>query len=405
MRTSRTKQKLKNIIAKHWPRISLLLQDKIPSYVFKSFQNILLCRTEKLGCRVYRCPDCGKRFIVHHSCKDRFCSSCGTFKTDIWAAKTVYMLSSIAAKYVFLTFTITKPLEKLAKYNKKIVLNLLFKAAWYAVRSYCHKKDIIPGMIAQLQTAGRWLNWHPHIHIVLTFGGLLLDHSSWKNISLNAKSIGQRFKSKFLQLLRKEFKKKTLITNFKSYKQFNKFLDQQYKQHWQFDRSDPIGRVKAVILYISRYLLKPPISDTRIRWFNYKTVCFTFKDWQTHLKKDYCISMLEFFSRLIHHVPITSFHMTRNYGLFSSKSKTKLLPKVQQLLPPPYSVELFVKEPKKNFRERTKDKTGKDPLICPDCNTELLLEMVYVRNQLTVTFDELLSRLRDPPNKKSSSSN
>jgi hypothetical protein len=359
-----TQNKLKNIIAKHWSRISETLTE-IPAHVFKSFTKVLQCRTEELGCHLYRCPDCGERVIVRHSCKDRFCSSCGTAYTDYWAHKTTNMLSAINCEYFFLTFTIPRELEEIAKNNKKLVLDFLFKASWHAVKSYYRKKKVIAGMISQLQTAGRWLNWHPHIHALCTFGGLTLDLADWKNVFLNAKSINDRFKSYFLKLLRKSFKNGQLKTNYKTYQEFNKFLNQQYQKHWQFDRSGAIESVKAIVTYISRYLLKPPISDLRIKWFNYKTICFSYKNYLTDLPEKAYLSLTDFFSRLIHHVQPPSFHITRNYGIFSSRSKTKLYNKAIQLRPASYGVQLFMREPKKTFRERTKDKTGKDPLLCP----------------------------------------
>ena len=89
--------KLKNLIDEHWLKTSCTLKD-IPEYVFKSFRNILLCRTEALGCHVYRCPECGEIVLVRHSCKDRFCVSCGTAYTDTWVAKITNMLSRILSR-------------------------------------------------------------------------------------------------------------------------------------------------------------------------------------------------------------------------------------------------------------------------------------------------------------------
>jgi hypothetical protein len=283
------------------------------------------------------------------------------------------MLSSIKTQYYFVTFTIPKELEQLGLLcpeNKKLILNILFQSSWWAVATFFKKeKKVIPGMISQLHTAGRWLNWHPHIHAVCTYGGLSMDGTQWNEVYMSAKAVGDFFKLKFLRSLRKAYKSGDLKTNFGSYKEFNTFLDGQYRKHWQFDRSDLIDRITATIRYISRYMLKPPISDNRIVWFNFKQVCFTFTDYKTDLKAKGFLPTLEFFQRLIWHVPIPRFARTRSYGIFSTRTKTDHLAKAKSLIPAPNDMHQFHDQLPTCFRERAKLKTGKDPLLCPDGQT------------------------------------
>ncbi|MEI6580269.1 MAG: transposase [Eubacteriales bacterium] len=392
--------KLTQIVDLYWEDTAEELRAKhvyIPGHVQKTFKKILNCRTEALGCHVYKCPDCGEYVLVKHSCKDRFCSSCGTAYTDSWAEKTTVMLSSLDVSYYFLTFTIPKGLEELAKYNKKIMLNILFQSAWYAVRSYCRKKGVVPGMLAQLQTSGRWLNWHPHIHAVCSAGGINIKQTEWKDIYLSADAIRERFKQRFMKLVRKYYRIGVLQVTFLQQRKFNQFLDEQYRQHWQFDRSDVIEYIKPVITYISRYLLKPPISDMRICWYNYKQICFFFTDYRTNVKEKYILTMFEFFRRLIEHVQLPSFHMTRNYGIFSSRGKNVLYALAKKYRPAKYHVQMSLQKPANGFRERHISKFGQDPLRCKACQQELQLFAVYYRNQLNCTFKKLLHNLRAPP--------
>ena len=250
-----------------------------------------------------------------------------------------------------------------------------------------------------LETSGRWLNWHPHLHIICTYGGLTLDLAIWINVYPPANAIREYFKVKFVKLLRKAYKQGYFKTKYSGYKTFNKLINEQYNRQWNFHRSDLIDRISATIQYASKYLLKPPISDNRILWFSCKTVCFKFTDPLTELTEKYFLSLQEFFTRLIRHVPSPYFHRTRNYGIFSSRSKKKLLKIAQDLKPAAYGVQIFLESPKTTFRERIKDKTGKDPLLCPKCHTEMELYQVLNRNQIpaSITFEKLLETLRGPP--------
>ncbi len=401
MSENKQKQKLKRIFQKYWGSFVSSHPGFIPDYVLKTIDKVIKCRTEALGCHIYRCLLCGFTLLIKHSCKSRFCSSCGTAYVDKWAAKIKYWLSFINANYYFATFTIPKQLENIAKVNKRLLYNALFTSAGYAILSFYKEKRVKGGIISVIQTFGRTLNFHPHIHLLCTVGGLLFNKLAWKEVFLPALVLQERFKHHFLNTLRTYYKEGKLEMpeemSFKSFSEFDAFLWGLGRKHWQIDRSDAMDAVTAALAYIARYLGKPPMSENRIIWYSSMSVCFTYKDYLNKAIQRKCIySIDEFFMRLTHLVPLPRFPMVRFYGLFSTRSKKKLLKEAAKLIPPPYGVELLRTEPPKTCREHRLHKTGVDPLKCPHCEEELELFDVYYPGQLKdKTFADLLKELKE----------
>lgn len=394
---ARQSKKFQRFIKKHFPSFISRCSGQVPDYVIKVMNKVLACRTEALGAHVYKCPFCGFTLLIKHSCKSRFCSSCGTAYTDKWSLKVKYWLSFINARYYFVTFTIPKKLELIVKANKRPGYSLLFKASSQAIFSFYKEKRIKPGIISVLHTFGRTLNFHPHIHLLCTCGGLLFNKSAWSEVFLPAKVLQQRFKYHFLAGLRELYRKGELQLpqdlSFSKYSEFNAFLDKQFKKHWQIKRSDTMDAVKAALGYITRYLGKPPMSENRFLWGNSHKVCFIYKDYLNKAveRKFYC-SADEFFLRLLEHVPLPNYPVVRFYGLFSTRSKKKLMEKAAEFIPPPYGVELLRCEPPKTCREHRLAKTGVDISKCPNCEEDLEEVKVYYPGQLAETFAELLKR-------------
>lgn len=390
-------KKLKAMYQKYWPTFLERYYQLVPEYVIKTISKVLVCGTEALGCHIFKCPICGFAKLIKHSCKTRFCSTCATAYIDKWAAKVKYWLSFINADYYFVTFTIPKKLEMIVKANKRLLYNALFKSASYAILSFYKEKRVIGGIIAIIHIVGRTLNFHPHIHLLCTYGGLLFNKLAWKEVFLPAKVLQGRFKQHFLDTLRTYYKQGKLEfpedMHFESFAKFNAFLNTLARKHWQIKRKGPMDAVTAAIEYIARYLGKPPMSENRILWHNCKKVCFTYKDYLNKaVERKYYLTPDQFFLRLMHAVPLPRFPMVRFYGLFSTRKKGELLKEAAKFIPPPYGVDLLRCPPPKTMRQHRLAKTGTDPLKCPNCNVDLEEKMVYYPGSLNhISFEELLA--------------
>jgi hypothetical protein len=253
-------RKFQNILKQYWSSFHDRYAAEIPEYVHKVFTKVMFCRTEALGAHIYQCLLCGFTLLIKHSCKARFCASCATAMIDKWAAKVQDWLSTIQAQYYFVTFTIPKELKEIVKVNKRLGYQALFDASSHAILSFYQEKRVTGGMISVLQTVGRTLNFHPHIHLLVTSGGLLFNQSAWKEIFLPAKVLQVRFKKHFLLQLRTAYQAGKLVfppeMHFENKRSFLRFLSGLEEQHWQIDRSNLMDTVTAAIAYTSRYLGK-----------------------------------------------------------------------------------------------------------------------------------------------------
>ena len=132
-----------------------------------------MCKSFKLGYSLYECPNCHKEKIVPHTCKTRFCSSCGNKYNEDRAISIHSKLFNFKHRHV--VFTIPKELIGYFRNNRKL-LNLLFYASSSTVNCWFmekyKKQNLIPVFISILHTYGRPLNFNPHIHMILLDGGI-----------------------------------------------------------------------------------------------------------------------------------------------------------------------------------------------------------------------------------------
>jgi hypothetical protein len=80
------------ILAAHWWEFVGQYRRWIRPVVFENVRRVLSCRTAALGCHVYACPKCGHCELVPHSCKSRFCPTCGKHATDLWTDQVLNRL-------------------------------------------------------------------------------------------------------------------------------------------------------------------------------------------------------------------------------------------------------------------------------------------------------------------------
>lgn len=158
---------IKGIFKANWPNYLATHRNSIPDYVITTVMKMLSCRDpEKLGCHKYGCPDHPDRYIVvPHSCKCRFCDSCGRILTDRWVEKINSLFPDISFHH--LCFILPKELRKLLK-EYRFLLNCLFIVSKETVFSFCKERKFLPTIVSSLHTFGRDLKDNPHIHMLIS---------------------------------------------------------------------------------------------------------------------------------------------------------------------------------------------------------------------------------------------
>jgi len=245
-----------------------------------------------------------------------------------------------------------------------------------------------------MHTFGAKLDFHPHIHILLTLGGSATDDNFdfdvWKDCSFfPEKVLKTEFKRLLLKSLRKMAKEKLLsiplIIKQQWWEKFNVsnfYLVSQklWNIIWYVYIGEKLDNAVYTTRYIGRYAKRPSISETKIDFYckEKQVVTFTYKDKLSKTDKQLTLSVDEFIGRLVRHIPEKNFRMIRYYGLYANAVKNKLIPILSYQIFILYGYAKLVFSPN-NWRERMKRLTGADPLLCPNCNVQMKLTEIGYR--------------------------
>ena len=139
----------------------------------RAMQDILHCRTEAMGGQVFCCQHCGRTHYVYHSCRNRSCPKCHHQQTQAWLAQRRRELLPVS--YFHLVFTVPRELHACLRSRQSELYGVLMQAAAQATLKLAadpHYVGGLAGMLCVLHTWGRTLSYHPHIHCLVTGGGL-----------------------------------------------------------------------------------------------------------------------------------------------------------------------------------------------------------------------------------------
>ena len=198
------------------------------------------------------------------------------------------------------------------------------------------------GGLAVLHTWGQNLQLHPHVHCVVTGGGLSLDESRWitgsDDFFLPFQVLSRVFRGKFLAGLRNLFTRGQLhfsdkLTALSHPEQFNHLLSESVRTDWVVHVKPPWGGPKTVLKYLARYTHRAAISNHRLLSMKYGQVYFLWKDyahgrqWRT-MK----LTAIEFVRRFLMHVLPQGFVRVRHYGILANRHRQEKLALCRNLL-------------------------------------------------------------------------
>src|SRR5260370_27359667 len=142
----------------------------------RALRDVAACRTASLGGQRWQCADCGQRLLVYHSCRNRHCPKCQAASRARWLEKQTRTL--LPVEYFHVVFTLPAEVAEVALVNPVTIYNLLFQAARETLQEVAadpkHLGAVL-GMLLVLHTWGQNLHLHPHVHGVVTGGGLSCD--------------------------------------------------------------------------------------------------------------------------------------------------------------------------------------------------------------------------------------
>ena len=344
----------------------------------KAFNHIKRCRTEESGYHKIVCENCGHEKITYNSCRDRHCPLCQNFKKEQWINDRKSEV--LGSKYFHVVLTLPKELDNIILQNKREMYSIMFKAAGETVKKLCEDKKFMgamPAITVVLHTWGQNLEFHPHIHMIISAGGLTADNK-WRKSSekffIPVKVLSKVFRRKFMSYLKENYKNDELsfYGQAEEYKNINKFkilVNKLYSINWYSYVKRSFNNADAIIEYLARYTHKIAITNSRIVKVEDGKVFFKYKDYKENSKqKIMSLDAVEFIRRFLMHVLPTRFVKIRYYGINANRNKNTKL-KLGQKLTNILNNPLYKKLTK---MELLKKITNGKAFLCPVCNKETL---------------------------------
>ena len=306
-------------------------------------RHITSCRTAVLGGHVDACGSCGYQHVSYNSCRDRHCPKCQATKRAQWLKTRLERL--LPVPYFHVVFTLPEQLYPLALRNKRLIYALLFKAAsntLLALAADPKRLGAQIGFSAVLHTWGQNLLFHPHLHCVVTGGGLSADGQSWlqtrQNYLFTVQVLSRLFRGKFLAGLQGAFDANQLILKGSTVRlahsqEFTHLRQQLYQKEWVVYAKAPFAGPEHVYRYLGRYTHRVAISNSRLIKLKAGRVHFRYKDYADGCRQKVMeLDAQEFVRRFLLHVLPKRFVRIRHYGLLAGRNVSTRLAVSRQLL-------------------------------------------------------------------------
>ena len=359
-------EKIQEIINKGLEKYEV--KNKIMPYKKKVIEAIKNCKTEKMGAHKYVCDECGYEEIAYNSCRNRHCPNCQTGKKLKWIEARKEEVLNI--KYYHVVFTIPSEIYLIALQNQDKMYKILFKASAETLQELARDKKYLGGEIgffSILHTWGSNLIYHPHVHLVVTGGGLS-EIGKWvekeEDFFIPVKVMSRKFRGKFLDYMKRE-KLEFYGSNkdLENPANYNSLIQKMYEKEWIVYCKEPFKNAECVIQYLGRYTHRVAISNERIVAVTKDTVTFKWRDYKDNNKmKEMTISVEEFIRRFLLHILPPKFMKIRYYGILGNRNKKKKLLKCKILT----RTKIYIKK-KLPTLELLKKTLGKDFNLCPQC--------------------------------------
>ena len=353
-----------------------------------------VCRTAILGGHKDKCDSCGHIEISYNSCRNRHCPKCQTLQKEKWIeARNVDLLP---IQYFHVVFTIPSELNPPVIVNQKVMYNLMFRSVSETLMELSANSKHLGariGFMGVLHTWGQNLLDHPHIHCVVTGGGLSLDGNRWvscrKRFFIPVRVMSALFRGKLLAHIKSNFEAGDFIFpggigHLKEPHVFESLRRLLYHKKWVVYCKPPFDGAEGVLQYLGRYTHRIAISNNRILTFNNGTVTFRWRDYSDGSEqKTMALKVDEFIRRYLLHVLPNRYVRIRHFGLLANRRRKDNITLCRELL----GTCIPMTKEKETWQEQLLRICGIDVTTCPVCRKGRMFRV-----------DELLpSRCHSPP--------
>ena len=344
---------------------------------------IEVCRTAVLGGHLEQCDRCGHKRNAYNSCGDRHCPKCQSFARFKWLQERQAEL--LNTQYFHVVFTLPQQIAAIAYQNKRELYGILFRATAQTLLTIAADPKHLGaeiGFFAVLHTWGSNLLHHPHLHCVVTGGGLSANGSQWiscrDGFFLPVGVLSRLFRRLFLEYLLKAFDagKLQFFSSLEPLRDRSSFLDYLAplrEAEWVVYAKRPFAGPEQVLDYVGRYTHRVAISNNRLLDIAEDKVTFRYKDYRHDAQqKTMTLEAEEFIRRFLLHVLPEGFQRIRYYGFLANRYREEKLARCRELLDMPAPEPPALEGPK-DYRERYQELIGPSFGECPACHQGRML--------------------------------
>src|ERR1700731_3955035 len=362
--TAQDRLTLGSILRTFLPALPHLL--KLGKHKLRVLWHLAACGTPVLGANLFACPHCPHRHWAPRSCGDRHCPRCLATKSWQWLEKQIRSLLPIS--YYHCVFTLPAELNSLVLTNQRRLYPLLFECAAQSLLQFGRNRlhgDL--GITAVLHTWGQKLDFHPHLHCIVTGGALSPDGKEWRSpkqrkFLFPVRAVGALFRGKFLAGLRQILDAGELDlpdSKLKIPVNRTRWLSLLYTKRWVLYAKRPFGGPQQVLRSLANYTHRVALSNRRIIALDeqHQSVTFTYSDYRHGSQlKDLTLSVLEFIRRFSLHILPSGLVRIRHYGILGNNRRKRDIQAARALF-----------QHRTPLRELSPRDVAQKPIRCPSC--------------------------------------
>lgn len=383
------REKFKEIFRTHWESFKETFSRFRDSRYNEAVEKMLGCGDPGNGYAIYVCSRCGgDHKKVPFSCKSCFCLSCAKVYTDRWAAHIEAILFP-GAGYRHTVLTVPDELRNYF-YKETRLLSELMKVGVKCLEDTLRtvfRREVSGGYIVVLQTNGRSGSYNPHLHIIMTSGGVAVNKQGeeyWVSLKyLPYEMLHKKWQYYLFEMIKEQLPGKEIRGQ----------IDRLYRKYPKglvanIQKGQVPKRIRELGKYLAKYVVSPPISIRRIISYDGQRIKYWYNDHKSGKRKVEEVDVFTFIGRMVQHILPKGMQRIRYFGLHATAVYQKIRERLKVLLPTEKEScrETFTVR-RKDYRQRVRETSAKDPFICSRCGGELILWKIW-HPSYGVIYDE-----------------
>jgi len=351
---------LADIIRRFGPAYLERFSDRMPRSHKEVIRDVQQCRTEAKGGHIYQCEGCGKKVYVYHACRNRHCPACHRDQIHKWLEQRTAEL--LPCDYFHVTVTIPDTLHHVFRSNQKRMYDLLMRTASESLIQLADDPTRLGGRVGILAVLQTWTNnlaYHPHVHMLVTGGGVNED-GQWisckRKYLVPVKALSKLIRRKFKARLKKKHKDL-----------YHRVNPMTWSKNWVANSLHYGQGEHFVLNYLARYVFRIAITNNRIISMDQTHVTFRYKDRKGGRWVTCRIEGVEFIRRYLQHVLPKGFHKVRYYGIWHKSNANHVSTLAGSII----LAAILSGRPITNTENEEPPVTG-SKLKCPHCGSDQL---------------------------------